>query len=183
MPAGRIAFVILRTSASPQVASRPHLAVAPFPSWLRAGERLPGKDSHLRSSEPSSRTCAGPRPASTNARSGEARTTDGILRGPRFPCTVRWSSPAGRRARRNPTIFGAGRGPAHQRRTLSGGPWMSPAQRENRGIHQPVNAIGLLACIAKRPPRTKQSAIFRSRPGGLRSAHTLSGEPTLPPAG
>ena len=47
-------------------------------------------------------------PASTNARSGEARTSGGTLRGRRLRCTVRWSSSADRRARRNPTISGAG---------------------------------------------------------------------------
>ena len=65
------------------------------------------------------RWCAGRWPASTNARSGEARTTGGTLRGRRLRCTVRWSSPAARRARRNPTISGAGQRPAHRRGTKS----------------------------------------------------------------
>jgi hypothetical protein len=85
IPAGRIAFVILRTSASPQVAFRPHLAVAPFPSWLRAGERLPGKDSHLRSYEPSSRTSAGPRPA-------DPKPVAGCNVGPPGSCRARTSA-------------------------------------------------------------------------------------------
>ena len=42
-------------------------------------------------------------------------------------CGAPWgrSGQEARRTRRHPTISGAGRGPAHQRRTLSGGPWLS----------------------------------------------------------
>jgi len=42
------------------------------------------------------------------ARSVAARTTGGTLRRRRLRCTVRWSNSASRRARRDPTISGAG---------------------------------------------------------------------------
>ena len=60
-----------------------------------------------------------PLACTANARPGEARTTGGVLRGRRWRCTVRRSSPAARRPQHNPAISGAGRGPAHRRDTKS----------------------------------------------------------------
>ena len=60
------------------------------------------------------------------------------LCGHRSSLGVGRTSAADRRARHKPAPFQSRLKPALQRRTLSGEPWLSPAERENRGIHQPV---------------------------------------------